>query len=182
VKSEVPRRTVVAQRATLGAIGSLACAGCALLSPLPDMRTPADRAREVAPLCRNVPENDMAPLLSPDLVDTVKAAYATVPSGPAEREARLRGARIGLRPTPGMSSEVLTRSIECHQARVALGEVVASADDPYVLPGVWLDLDASSARDSFVIVVSADDFDDARQVLERARRFVARSGAHSATP
>jgi hypothetical protein len=94
----------------------------------------------------------------------------------------LRGARIQLRPTPGMSSEALTRSVECHQSRVTLGEVVPSADDPYVLPGSWLDLDASSTRDSFVIVVSADDFEDARHVLERARRFVARLAGPSATP
>jgi hypothetical protein len=160
---------------TLAAIGGLALAGCALLSPLGDLRTPADRAREVFPLCKSVREDDMATLLSPSAVDTVQAAYATVPSGPAEREARLRGARIQLRPAPGMSSEALTRSLECHQARVTLGEVVPNADDPYVLPGEWLDLDASSARDSFVIVVSANDFEDARQVLERARRFMARS-------
>jgi|SRR5580692_5072978 hypothetical protein len=166
----------------LAAVACLSAAGCALLSPLGDLRTPADRAREVSPLCKSVREDDMAVLLSPSSVDTVQPAYATVPSGPAEREARLQGVRIRLRPTPGMSSETLTRSIECHQARVTLGELVPDADDPYVLPGVWLDLDASSARDSFVIVVGADDIEDARLVLERARRFMARSAAPAATP
>jgi len=120
----------------------------------------------------------MAPLLSPDFVDAVRPEYATVPSGPAEREARLRGARIRLRPIPGMSSESLTRSVECHQARVALGEVPAGVNDPYVLPGRWVDLDAASAHDSFVIVVSGDDFEDAREILDRARRFV----GQAATP
>lgn len=168
---------LVRVQAVLGALCAV-LAGCALLSPLPDMRTPADRAREVSPLCKSVSEEGMAALLSAALIDTVQPAYATVPSGPAEREARLRGARIRLRPMPGMSTEGLTRTVECHQSRVALGEVAPVPDDPYVLPGSWLDLDATSARDSFVIVVSADDFEDARQVLERARRFV----AQAATP
>jgi len=160
--------------AVLGVSG-LVLSGCRLLSPLPDLRTPADRAREVSALCKSVGEEGMAALLSPAFIDTVQPAYATVPSGPAEREARLRGARIQLRPMPGMSTEGLTRAVECHQSRVALGELAPLADDPYVLPGSWLDLDALSARDSFVILVSADDFEDARQVLERARRFVARA-------
>jgi hypothetical protein len=150
-----------------------------MFSPLPDMRTPADRAREVAPLCKDVREDDMALLLSVNGIDNVQPAYANIASGVAALEKRLRGARIRLRPTPGMSSEGLTRSLECHQARVALGQVTPVADDPYVLPGAWLDLDASSARDSFVVVASVDDFDDARQVLARARRFVAVSGAPS---
>ena len=169
--SEVFVRLVAA---VLGAF-CLAVTGCALLSPLPDMRTPADRAREVSPLCKSVGEDGMATLLSPAFIDTVQPAYATVPSGAAEREARLRGARIQLRPMPGMSTEGLTRAVECHQSRVALGEVAPVADDPYVLPGSWLDLDATSARDSYVIVVSAGDIEDDRQVLERARRFVARA-------
>jgi hypothetical protein len=167
--------------AALAPVARTACvalAGCALLLPVPDMRTPLDRARGLSDLCKRVHEEDMAALLAPGAIDTVEPAYANVHSGAAELESRLRGARIRLMPTPGMSSEGLTRSVECHEARVTLGEVVAGADDPYVLPGTWLDLDASSARDSFVILVTVDDFEAARQVLERARRFV----AHSATP
>ena len=57
----------------------------------------------------------MEPLLARASVDAVRPAYVTVPSGPAEREARLRGARIQIRPRPGMSVETLTRAIECHQ-------------------------------------------------------------------
>jgi hypothetical protein len=163
----------------------LACAavGCAMLSPLPDMRTLVDRAREVSPRCREVPEADMAPLLSVGGIDTVQASYANVSSGVAALEKRLRGARIRVRPTLGMSSEGLTRSLECHQARVALAQIEPLADDPYVLPGRWLDLDAASGRDTFDVTVSVDDFEDARLVLARARRFVAGSlGAPATRP
>jgi hypothetical protein len=161
------------------AVACLAAAGCAMFSPLPDTRTPADRAREIFPLCKGVREQEMAPLLSARGIDAVQAAYANVPSGVGALEKRLRGARLQLRPTPGMSSEALTRSLECHQARFALGQLTPGPDDPFVLPGAWLDLDASSARDSFVVVVSADEADDARQVLARARRFVASAGTTS---
>jgi hypothetical protein len=45
-------------------------------------------------------------------------------------------------------------------------------NDPYVLPDRWVDIDVDSEGDGFVAQVQSDKFDDAREVLERARRFV----------
>jgi len=147
------------------------CGGIPFL--VPDSRTPADRAREVEPKCQGFGEETAVPLLSPTAFDSVEPAYSYVQGGPNDREARLRGARIHVKPLPGLSREAMARSLECHQSRVTLGRVQAKADDPYVLPGEWLDIDVDSAGDGFVVQVRADGFDAAKQVLERAKRFAA---------
>jgi hypothetical protein len=146
--------------------------GC-MLSPLPDTRTPADRARAVESRCRNLNEGPAGQLYSPDAVDRVEPAYSYVATG-NDRRANLRGAAIHLRPLPGLSAESMTRSLECHQASLTLGGGQEIPDDPYVLPGRWLDLEVSSEGDGFVAFARIDSIADARLVLDRARRFAAR--------
>jgi hypothetical protein len=147
----------------------LGLTGC-ILSPLPDTRTPADRAHEVESRCKNFSDGATAQLYTPEAVDRVDPAYSYVATG-NDRRANLRGAAIHVRPLPGLSSESMTRSLECHQASVALGSAQASTDDPYVLPGRWLDLDVSSEGDGFVAYARIDSIADAHEVLDRARRF-----------
>jgi hypothetical protein len=137
---------------------------------LPDMRTPADHARGMAEKCVHESESQAADALSPALVESVEPAYSTVPSG-NDRVIRLRGARLHLRPALNVSAEALQRTLECHQARVALGNDPTIARDPYVLDGAWLDIDVHSGGDGLVALVLADRFDDARAVLDRARSF-----------
>src|SRR5271167_3219354 len=90
----------------------VACGGWFPL--LPDMRTPADRARAVADKCTHESERQAAPALSSSLVEAVEPAYSTVPSG-NDRAIRLRGARLHLRPELNVSTEALQRTLECHQ-------------------------------------------------------------------
>jgi hypothetical protein len=145
--------------------------GC-MLSPLPDTRTPVDHAREVEPLCKNLSDSVTAQLYSPEAVERVDPAYSYVASG-NDRRPNLRGAAIHVRPLPGLSPESMTRSLECHQASITLGGAPTRADDPYVLPGRWLDLDVSSEGDGFVAYARINSIPDAREVLDRARRFAA---------
>jgi hypothetical protein len=153
------------------ASASAGCAGIPFLSP--DVRTPTDRAREVEPKCQGFGDETAAPLLARSAIDSVEPAYSHVQSGPVSQEARLRGARIHVRPLPGLSREAMDRSLECHEARVMLGRVPAGPDDPYVLEDSWLDIDVDSEGDGFVVSVLGDNIDAARRVLERARRFAA---------
>jgi len=74
---------------------------------------------------------------------------------------------------PGLTGEALLRSLECHQAAVTVGTTSAAPEDPYVLAGSWLDLDVDSERGGFVVLVRSDSFEEAKAILERARRFVA---------
>jgi hypothetical protein len=143
---------------------------------LPDTRTAADRARDVEPKCQGFGEESVATLLSPASVDSVEPAYSRVKSGPVDPEARLRGARIHVKPLPGLSREAMARSLECHQARVVLGRVSAAPADPYVLAGAWLDIDVDSEGDGFAVLVRTDETESARQVLARAQRFAAPTG------
>lgn len=143
---------------------------------LPDMRTPADFARDVAPRCDGFTDEGAAVLLSPGAIEAVEPSVAHVKSGPNDREARLRGARIHVRPAQGLSPESIARSLECHESRVVLGTSAAPADDPYSLAGRWLDIHVDSEGDGFVVRVEPEasgDADAAREVLERARRFAA---------
>jgi hypothetical protein len=155
---------------------ALAClTGCFLSKLLPDTRTAAERAREVAGRCSAFSEETVRPLASPSVVEAVEPAYAYVSSGPADREPRLHGARIHLRPVAGLSRETIQRSLECHQAHVVLGTAPMRDEDPYVLPGAWLDIDASSEGDGFMVAVQANTIDDAKRVLRRARLFETRN-------
>jgi hypothetical protein len=151
---------------------AMSLVGC-FLSPIPDTKTPADHAREFAARCTSFSEETAEPALAPSQVEAVEPAYSFVSSGPVDRQAHLRGALLHLRPAPALSRESVQRSLECHQARVALGSGRQLADDPYVLPGAWLDVDVDSEGDGFVVAVRADRLADAKAVLDRARRFAA---------
>ena len=146
--------------------------GCHIWGLVPDLRTPVDHAREIEPKCVGFSAASAAAFLAPSAIDSVEPAYSYVKAGPNDPEARLRGARIHVAPRPGFSRESLARTLECHEARVTLGKEVAPADDPYVLPTGWVDIDVDSERDGFAVNARADEFDDARQVLARARQFV----------
>jgi hypothetical protein len=146
--------------------------GACILSPLPDTRTPVDYAREAEARCKNFSDGAAAQLYAPEAVESVEPAYSYVANG-NDRRPNLRGAAIHLRPLAGLSPELLTRSLECHQASVTLGRAPATADDPYILPGRWLDLRAASEGDGFVAFARIDSIADARVVLDRALRFVA---------
>lgn len=166
----VPYRGAVARPYFVLAALLVGCSGVPLL--VPDTRTPADHARELEPRCRDFGESVVAPMLARGAIDTVEPAYSHVKSGPVDREARLRGVRIRIKPLAGYSKETIARSAECHEARVVLGQAPARADDPYVLPDHWLDIDVESEGDGFAVLVRSDEMDIARQVLSRAQRYV----------
>lgn len=141
---------------------------------VPDLRTAADRAHELSTKCASSTVEQAARFVSPAAVEAVEPSYSYVKSGPEDRQARLRGARLHLRPGPGMTRELVTRELECHEARATLGQEVAPADDPYVLPGSWVEIEVDSEGDGFVVDARVDEFEPARQVLDRARRFAGR--------
>jgi hypothetical protein len=155
------------------AVCLVGCSGVPFL--VPDTRTPADRARGIEPKCRDFGESAVAPMLAPGAIDAVEPAYSYVSSGPSDREARLRGARIHIKPLAGFSKETIARGVECHEARVVLGQASPSVDDPYVMPDHWLDIDVESEGDGFAVLVRTDEMDTARQVLARAQRFASAS-------
>ncbi len=129
-----------------------------------------DRAHELDDIC----EEDAGPLavdaLSPSVIERVQAAYMHVNQG-AGGDLRLRGANLHMRPTVNMPVGVLQRALECHEAAVALGKAPELPQDPYVLPGSWLEIDVSVTKEGLMAAVLTNSPDDARRVLERAHKF-----------
>jgi hypothetical protein len=150
--------------------------GSVLGAVLPDTRTASDRAHEVEPRCKGFPEAGAAPLIAPASIEHVEPENSFVQSG-NDRRANLTGARIYLVPMASQSSETITRSLECHQMRATLKQVEVHDDDPYVLPGRWLDIDVHSEGDGFSVRVTTDSIADAKRVLDRAERHVTPSQA-----
>jgi hypothetical protein len=155
----------------VGSIAFSACGSCGWFPLLPDKRTPVDRAHELTARCRE----DAGPLavdaLSPAIVESVEPAYVRMNQG-AGGDTRLRGANLHMRPTLTIPPAVLQRALECHEARVTLGEAAELPEDPYVLAGSWLDIHVSSEEEGLVATVATDSIDDARRVVDRARKFV----------
>jgi hypothetical protein len=146
-------------------MAGFASSGC-FLSPIPDTRQANDFARDLEPKCRGVVDPNLS-------IEFVKPEYVYVTTGTIYRQPRLVGAQIHLQPAPGLSKEMIQRSLECHEASVTLGKSAPAEDDPYFLPGVWLNINADSEGDGFVVRVVTDKFDDAKSVLARAKHAAA---------
>jgi hypothetical protein len=84
-----------------------------------------------------------------------------------------------------MTAERLTRTLQCHTARVLLGQVDRSQlpDDPYVLPNEWLDIRVVPEGGNFAVSVEADSVAKNLQVFSRATAYADSHGAdHAASP
>lgn len=171
-------RKIAARASTRAKTARIAVGGFAALLVscgvlIPESRTPADRARELEPKCGGFADASAAPFVSADAIEGVAPGYSYVRSGSESRAARMRGARIRLRPVPNATKESIARALACHQAGVTLGMVPVLVDDPYVAKDRWLDFDVTSEGDGFAVFIQTDDLDTARALLERAKRFAA---------
>jgi hypothetical protein len=163
------------------AVSVIALSGCYVASFfVPVAKTPADSAHELDKKCRGFSDPGSLPLLLPySAIDSVEPAYAHVVDPPADH---LSGAQIHVRPLGGLSKETLTRTLECHEASVVLGKTPLTAEDPYTLPERWVDIDVDSAGDSFLVSVRVENFKDAKDVLARAKIYLAATRQPVPTP
>ncbi|MGO9838586.1 MAG: hypothetical protein ACLP1X_30760 [Polyangiaceae bacterium] len=146
------------------------CGSCSWFPLLPDNRNTVDRAHELDEVCEQDAGPPAADALSPSVIESVHAAYVHMNQG-AGGDLRLRGVNLHMRPTVNTPVGVLQRTLECHEAAVTLGDAPELPDDPYVLPGSWLDIDVSATSEGLMAAVLTDSPDDARRVVERAHRF-----------
>jgi hypothetical protein len=149
----------------------VAACGQAKTFLVPGSKTPEERARELQDKCSGASDDAIAPLLRPSGIDAVEPAYSYVLGGPNGREARMRGAKLHVKPAEGLTREIIARGLECHEANVVLGRGRELENDPYVLPRRWLDIDDESERSGFAVLVQTNDIDDAKAALARARTF-----------
>jgi hypothetical protein len=146
------------------------CGSCSWFPLLPDNRSTVDRAHELADSCEEDAGSLAADALSPSIIESVQAAYMHVNQG-AGGDLRLGGVNLHMRPTVNMPVGVLQRALACHQAAVTLGSAPELPEDPYVLPGRWLEIDVSPTNQGLMAAVLTDSPDDARRVIERAHKF-----------
>ncbi len=102
-------------------------------------------------------------------VDAVEPHYVRRPSK-SGHDTHLMGARLRLRPVAGVTPELLERALRCHQARATLHEITAADDDPWVLPGVWMDITVEGHGSELLATVASDRGGEARAILARATR------------
>jgi len=122
--------------------------------------------------CTEADDQTLAPVLSGSAVISAQPLYSNAgSSGKNGPQPELRGATLSVSALSGMTPEWLDRALECHSARVVLGRVQASANDPFWLPDSSVDIDVRPAKDSFDVAVSAYSADDARKILDRATAF-----------
>jgi hypothetical protein len=102
-------------------------------------------------------------------VDAIKKEVAVGSGG-------LRGARLVLRPRPGMSAERLQRAIDCHLARWAATGAgdPAVAHCPLALKGVRAQVKPSG--DGLAVEITANDEQTAATVMANARALLADAG------
>jgi hypothetical protein len=103
----------------------------------------------------------------------VEPLYSHVASANNNSEERVNGAKFVIRPPQGVSSEQLTRILQCHSARVVLGQS-NSADipnDPYWLPDTWVNIAVKPEDGNFAVTLSADSVHDNLEVYGRANRY-----------
>jgi hypothetical protein len=148
-------------------------AGCA-----PPARSPVDQAAfiERTRCGPEVKDSDLAPVLGGQAVQDVGPLYSSVEVGKSGEQSQLRGAVLTISALPGVTAEWLDRELECHGARLALGQVKSSPADPFWLPGSTVDIDVRPAKDGFIIAVAGYSTADAHQILDRAQAFAKAKG------
>lgn len=99
--------------------------------------------------------------------------YSHVASTNNSSEERVNGAKLLIRPPKGMSAEQMTRILQCHTARVVLGQANGAAvpNDPYWLPDAWVNIDVKPEEGNFAVIVSADSIRSNLLVLGRASHY-----------
>jgi hypothetical protein len=90
-----------------------------------------------------------------------------------DSEERVNGAELLVRPPAGVSAEQMTRILQCHSARILLGQIRRDAilEDPYWLPDTWVNIEVRPENGNFAITVSADSVRDNLQVFARVRKY-----------
>ena len=100
----------------------------------------------------------------------VSPIYGHVHTSYNDYEARVNGATILVQPPAGVSVEQMNRVVQCHSARALLGEIDQTqlSNDPYWLPGTWLNIDVKQEPGGYAISIVADNVEHGLKVLARA--------------
>jgi hypothetical protein len=118
------------------------------------------------------PQDEVA-LLRSTTVLRIEPIYSHVSTSNNNSEERVNGAKLVVRPPKGVTADQMTRILQCHSARVLLGQVDSAAvpNDPYWLPDRWLNIEVKPDNGNFAVTVSADTVHDNLRVFGRATNY-----------
>ena len=155
------------------------CAMAAATGCVSNAQPPAAKAAGIERLqCDgSATAQDEVQLLQSVTVLHVEPIYSHVLTANNNSEERVNGAKLLIRPPKGVNAEQMTRILQCHSARVLLGQVNGAAvpNDPYWLSDAWVNIDVKPESGNFAVTVSADTIHDNLLVLGRANHY---AGAH----
>jgi hypothetical protein len=85
------------------------------------------------------------------------------------------GVRLILLPPEGVTADRLSHILQCHSARVLLGQVdhAQLPNDPTWLPDSWVDIDVKAEGATFVVTLNGEHVSDNLRILHRATAFAA---------
>jgi hypothetical protein len=163
-------------------LGNLPVAGGVSLSFLLGCATsppPTVKAAQVEQIqCdQSTSPEEGARILETTKVISSEPIYSNVPSTYGDVEHRVNGAKLVVRPPEGVSSERMTRILQCHSARQLLGQSDHSelANDPYWLPDSWIEIRVTPEDGNYAVTLEANTIAKSLQVYHRA---VAYADAH----
>jgi hypothetical protein len=156
----------------------LACiAGACASQPPPSAEAVAT---EHAQCTRNPTVDEQQALEAVHRTTVIKSQplYSLVSTKDAQPEARVNGATLVVEPPPGVSMERMTRVLQCHSARAVLGQTAGPtfADDPFFLPGSWLDINVEQMQGNYAVTIAARNVRDGLKVFQNANAFAENRG------
>jgi hypothetical protein len=148
-------------------VGALLLASACASAPLPRTRATAVEQMQCDPRV-----TAQEGLVRQTKVVSVEPIYAHIVTTGSSEE-RIDGAKLVVRPPPGVSAEQMTRVLQCHGARVLLGQLNADSvrNDPYWLPDRWVNIEVTSENGNFAVTLMADSIRDNLEVLTHASAF-----------
>ena len=159
-------KTYLIGYAAIAATVSVACSA----SPPPAAKAAQTEQRQCVPGQTAQQEDE---LVRSTRVLAVQPIYSHVRTSNNDAEERVNGAKLLVRPPPGMTIETMTRLLQCHSARILLGQTSADAvtSDPYWLPDTWVAIDVKAEDGNFAVTLTTDTVRDNLRVYGRANRY-----------
>lgn len=96
----------------------------------------------------------------------------------------VQATRIVIRPPEGITTERVSRVLQCHGARAYLHheDQALLAHDPYFLPDGWVAIDVKSEEGNYVAVLSSDTVHNNLRIQRNAKAFAAAQRAAAPAP
>ena len=134
-------RTDRSRHAAAVFVVAAATAACAEQSA----RTPADLAAfmERTRCASDDDDKAIAPVLNGSAVQRIEPLLGTIGGAKSGPMPELRGVTVIVVALPGITAEWLDRALECHSAKEVLGHEPAPSDDPFWLPGSFVNIDVT---------------------------------------